>query len=172
MKFVSKMSNLRIVLRPGIQAQPITGTPAVPTLFLQFKDGVAETENEEILNLILKHRGLERIFIKVEEGTAQKFEANKTAEPVHVLSEIEHGKVKNRSTNPIGKTEAQEKMEKLVKEEAKKIALAMIPELLKEMAKENNPTEIEVIEEVTKEPETDKEVVEKPKTNKKDKKNK
>jgi hypothetical protein len=52
MKFVSKNANLMVVLRPGIPAQPITGTPAVPTLSARFQDGVVDIQDEKILGTL------------------------------------------------------------------------------------------------------------------------
>jgi len=159
------MTNLRLVLRPGIPAQPITGSPAVPTVFIQFKDGLAQTENEEIIEMLQHHKDFNRVFIQVEEGVKPAFEANKSAEPVHVLSDIEHGKSVNRRGNPVGvNPDASKKMQEAINEQAKAMAMAMLPELLKAVqeGQTEKETTVETSEETVKE-EVEEKVETKPK---------
>ena len=136
------MSNLRLVLRPGIPAQPITGTPAVPTLFIQFKDGMASSDNEEVIQLLQSHKGFDRVFVQVEEGVRPAFEANRTAEPVHVVSDLEHGKIVRRSGNPVGQNpDSAKKMQEHINTQAKAMAMAMLPELLKAVQEQSEKKE-------------------------------
>lgn len=134
MKFVSKMSNLRIILKPGIQAQPITGTPAVPTLYVQFRDGLANVDDPDLIERMERHPGFNSDFIKIDEGSADPYAANRApSEPVHVIAEIEHGKVKNRNVPPIANPGA-DKVKEMIETRAKEIALELLPEMIKAMA--------------------------------------
>ena len=92
MKFVSKSSNLLVVLRPGLSAQPLTGTPAKPTVSVRFKDGVAEVPDGELTDMMLQHPGFNADFVSVETSAKDPFAASRTGlEPGHVLTEIKYG---------------------------------------------------------------------------------
>ena len=58
MRFVSKSINLLVVLRAGLPAQPLTGTPALATVSVRFKDGVADVPEGELTTEV------KRAFIK------------------------------------------------------------------------------------------------------------
>lgn len=141
MKFVSKMSNLRIILKPGIQAQPITGTPAVPTLYVQFRDGLANVDDPDLIERMERHPGFNSDFIKVEDGTTDPYAANRVpSEPVHVIAEIEHGKVKNRNAAPVANPAAAQ-VKEMIETRAKELALELLPEMIKAMAAQQQPAE-------------------------------
>ena len=150
-------------------AQPVTGTPAVPTLYVQFKDGLAETEDEQIIEMMLRHKGMDRQFIGVEEGETAPYEPNAQAEPVHIISEIENGKVVKRMGKPIANPKAEE-INKRIADEAKKIALDMLPGLVQEVLKQQADTKTEEVEETVESKETVESEEETPVTKKKKKK--
>lgn len=132
MKFVSKMSNLRIVLRPGIQAQPITGTPAVPTLYVQFREGMANVDDQELIEKMQRHPAMNKDFIMVDDAATDPYKSSRLpSEPVHVISEIENGRVVGRSNAPSAPAQLSPQMQKAIDARAKEIAMAMLPELLK-----------------------------------------
>lgn len=129
------MTNLRIILRPGIQAQPITGTPAVPTLFVQFRDGLAEVSDEELITKMKAHKGFNRQFVSVEDGDTPDFEPQVGNKTVHITSEVKNGQV-IRGGNPLGPTELAKANAKEVTKQAKAMAMAMVPELLEALKAE------------------------------------
>lgn len=137
MKFVSKMSNLRIILRPGIQSNHMTGSPAVPTLYVQFKDGLTSVEDPELAQRMLNHPDMDVDFVRVDDGDNDPYSANRTPETVHVTSEVENGRVVSRSNSPTGPSAKSLEIQRLVEERAKAIAMEMLPELLKSLAASN-----------------------------------
>lgn len=131
MKFVSKSSNLLIVLRAGLSAQPITGTPAKPTVSVRFKDGIAEVPDGELTDMMLAHAGFGGDFISAEidpyAGT------RKSVEPEHVLTELKYG-------TPIARTSTagvkmSPEMQKIVASLASEMAKQMLPGMVEETLK-------------------------------------
>ncbi len=90
MEFISKSSNLLVVLRPGMSAQPLTGTPAVPALSVRFKDGISDIEEESLIDMMIKHPGFDSDFISSEDvsGRDPFASTRKSAEPAHVMTEL------------------------------------------------------------------------------------
>jgi len=89
-RFISKSSNLLIVLRPGFPAQPITGTPAKPTLSVRFKDGLADVPDGELTDLMMAHAGFNSDFILAEIGDPYA-STRQPSEPTHVITEMKYG---------------------------------------------------------------------------------
>lgn len=136
MKFISKNSNLNIVLRPGMSAQPLTGTPAIPTLFVRFKDGMASVEQEELIQMMLNHPGFNNDFIAADDlGTDPYAYLRQDSEPTHVIEEIKFGHPVSRNVAPV-KTELPVEIKKMIQEQATAIAKEMLPSMVAATLKE------------------------------------
>jgi hypothetical protein len=131
-KFISKSSNLLIVLRAGLQAQPITGTPATPTLSVRFKDGMAEVTQPEVIEQMLKHPGFGSDFISAEVDTVDPYAAQRVpVEPTHVLTEMKYGTPVARSVQGGPTKMLSPEMQKLVTALAEEIAAKKLPDMVK-----------------------------------------
>jgi hypothetical protein len=127
MKFVSKNANLMIVLRPGIPAQPITGTPAVPTLSVRFHEGLAEIFDDKIIEMMLRHPAFDTDFISVEEASSDPYASmRRPTEPNHVVTEVKFGTPVSRTGTPL-KSAMSPELKSFIEDQAKEIARAMLP---------------------------------------------
>jgi len=150
MKFISKSSNLLIVLRPGLSAQPVSGMPAKPTISVRFKDGVANVEQADLIKMMLEHPGYENDYISVEEGAnkVDPYASNRTSmEPAHEVVELQHGTPVSREIKG-DKAKISPEIQKLITDSAIALAKEMLPEMVKatlgELVKNND--EIKVAE--------------------------
>lgn len=119
-----------IVLRPGMSAQPLTGTPQIPTISVRFKDGVAEVEQEDLVSMMIKHPGFNSDFISSENLAVDPYESTrKASEPQHEITEIKFG-------TPVGltgdKKQLSPEMQKMVKSLAIEMAKTMLPTMVKD----------------------------------------
>lgn len=136
MKFISKSSNLLIVLKPGLSAQPLTGTPSIPTVSVRFKDGIAEVADDELVKRMLIHPGFNQDYISAEDvnGVDPYAAIREESEPTHLMTELKYG-------TPVGfqaaggKTKLPPGLAKLVQDEAVKLATAMLPTMIEETLK-------------------------------------
>lgn len=153
MKFISKTSNYLVVLSAGLAAQPITGTPAKPTISVRFKDGVAEVTNEDMVKMMLAHPGFNGDFISAEGLPNDPYAANRiSSEPAHVVTELKYGtpisKMVKGGSNPVLPPELQ----KIVTAMAADMAKAMLPSMLESTLKtlvtahEANKTSVKITE--------------------------
>jgi hypothetical protein len=128
-KFVSKSQNLMIVLKPGISANPLAGAPAQPGLSVRFQDGILFLDNEDIAEKLLASQAyLDGDFIEVLDGEVDPYKkSRKDSEPRHIIEELKYGHIEKTIGSP--KTT---EMQKLIAEEAVRLAKAMLPEMVKE----------------------------------------
>jgi predicted transcriptional regulator len=132
MKFISKNSNLNIILRPGQQAQPLTGTPAVSALSVRFQNGMAEISDEKLIEMMLLHPAFNQDFISVEEGITDPYAYRRgESEPQHVTTEIKYGHPVARSASPVA-TQTSPELKKMIAEAAASIVEQQRPALMKE----------------------------------------
>ena len=130
MRFVSKSANLLVVLSPGLQAQPLTGTPAKPTVSVRFKDGVAEVEGEELVKMMLSHPAFNSDFISVEQSARDPYASlRQETEPAHMMTEIKYGTPGERVTKG-GPVKLPPELQKVVQEAAISLAKQMLPEMI------------------------------------------
>ena len=134
MKFISKQSNYRVVLRPGIPGNRLTGQVDTPGIYVKFEGGIAVVENQDIVEMLKKHGGYgkDKDFISSEESDSSFEGKRKDSEPGHTVQEMVYGHVGPK----VGSPSAKEESAKLVKEMATQIAKEMVKELLPTMAKE------------------------------------
>lgn len=135
MKFISKSANLNIMLRPGLPAQPITGTPATPAISVRFQNGLAVTDDEKIINMMLAHPGFTRDFVSADENGVDPYAGfRQEAEPQHVTTDIKHGTPVGRTVSK-GKPQLPPEIMKLVQEQAASIARELLPGMVAETLK-------------------------------------
>jgi len=137
MKFISKFSNYRVVLRPGTPGNRATGTQPVPGLYVKFESGEAEVKNEEHIKMMLEHPAFTNGDFVTEVDTAgidPYLATRKEIEPLHNITNIEYGHVgKAENPKPVSKMSA-DQMANL-----KKIAADLAVNMLKDML----PTAVE-----------------------------
>ena len=130
MKFISKSTNLLIVLRPGLSAQPITGTPAKPTISVRFKDGIADVQQEELVQMMLVHPGFNSDFISAEDIPVDPYAATRqSSEPAHTHTELKFGTPISKHTEG-GSTQLPPELQKLVASMATDMAKKMLPSMV------------------------------------------
>ena len=93
--FVSKNSNLMIVLRPGVKAEPLLGLPGKEPLHLKFQDGKLRIEDENVATQLIESAPYKRgSFILVDEQEIDPYKyRRKENEPGHNVSELKYGTV-------------------------------------------------------------------------------
>lgn len=124
MKFFSKNANLMVVLRQGLPGNAQLGTTTTPGLYVRFKDGAADLIDEMMIGLMIKHPGFNSDFIKVEEAMADPYAvARKSSEPIHRISEMDHGQPKRVTQDPV-----------VISPELRASLMAMAQEMAKPMA--------------------------------------
>lgn len=130
MKFVSKSSNLYIVLRPGLQAQPLTGMPATPTIGVRFQNGIVEVKEEEMVKMMLNHPAYNNDFISAEPDEKDPYAfMRQDSEPQHVMTEMKYGMPSSRKAAPM-KNQFPPEIQKALTEMATQMAGAMMKEAL------------------------------------------
>jgi hypothetical protein len=135
MKFISKNLNLRIVLRPGVEGNRLSGDPAKPGLYARFEDGMLNADDKETCEMLLGHPGFNSDFFRIEEGDLDPYAGNrKQVEHEHDIVEIEYGHI-GKNVNP-KKPQLTPEMHELVKSMAKEIASQIAPEMAKDLVKQ------------------------------------
>ena len=129
-KFVSKNSNLMIVLKPGVPGSSVTGTQPVPGIYVRFQSGTVDVHEESIIEMLRNSKSFGRDFVEVKQHESDPYEhARQETEPIHNITEMEYGHIGKKTTSK-GKTVLSPEIKKLIENEAVK----MLPNLLK-----NNP---------------------------------
>lgn len=138
MKFFSKNANLMIVLKQGLPGNNQLGTATTPGLYARFKDGQIDIKDPGMVELMLKHPGMDVDFVKVNEEVEIDPYAGKRAqsEPTHVISEMEFGHPKRVTQPPTALTpEMRAAMMEVAKPMAIELAKAMLPSMIQETLK-------------------------------------
>lgn len=150
MKFVSKQSNLRVVLKPGIPREPLSGRSAVAGVYVKFEDGIAVVNSNEIADMLRNHPSFGRDFIVLEENDIDPYKnSRKSTEPEHNVMEVEYGHVgKNLNPKPSVSFTPEQKayidkmMQAAIIKAATPIAEAMYQKrMIEEKADSNNTVE-------------------------------
>lgn len=134
MKFISKSSNLLIVLRPGLSAQPLTGTPSKPTVSVRFKDGVAEVPDGEMTEMMLAHPGFNGDYISADSvnNVDPYGYSRQESEPQHIITEIKYGTPMGRRLEG-GKKALSPEIAKVVQDMAQSMAKDMVKQMMPSM---------------------------------------
>lgn len=149
MRLISKNSNLRVILKPGIPAEPLTGRASFPGISVKFQDGMLEVNDQVIIDQLLAHDGCKVDFWPVEEGEWKdpfKFQRSEM-EPVHQITEFEYGRPGRTISSPKA-AKLPPEVEKLLNDRAIEIAKQLLPGMVEQVIKagiaENAKTKGEV----------------------------
>jgi hypothetical protein len=133
MRFISKNANLRIILRPGLPANHLSGVLAVPTVFVRFQNGLAEVKDPDMIRQMKAHPGYNLDYICAEDDAPDPYLSTREEnEPAHAISEIEYGRV-SKVVGSAKKKRFPAEIEMMIKEQAKELAKSMLPEMLKSL---------------------------------------
>lgn len=139
MKFISKNSNLRIVLKPGIPGSSIAGREPVPGMYVKFQDGVVIVNDEEQISMMIKHPGFNTDFISAEEVIRDPYAYRRSEmEPGHIIQQVKYGHVEGvqSSAKKIPLTPEMNKViEDLANAKIKELLPGILENTLKELAK-------------------------------------
>lgn len=138
MKFISKNSNLRLVLKPGVSANQLAGVAGKNGVYVKFQDGILETDDEKLIEKMVAHPGFKIDFIMVgDDGEDPYAHRREEVEPVHIMQEMKYGQVEKVSSSPNRRAKIDPKIKKLVDEmafeQAKKLLPAMVEETVKKI---------------------------------------
>jgi preprotein translocase subunit SecA len=155
MKFISKNSNLRIVLKHGVPAEPMTGRAAVSGLYIKFENGLVNVNDETTINAMLSHPGFNQDFIKADSVDVDPYaNTRREVEPEHDITEINYGHI-GKALNPRRAAPFTPEQKNVINEMAKEMAMKIAPELAKKMLEQmvsapdsaTTPSEEEVTDE-------------------------
>lgn len=140
MKFVSKMSNYRVILQHSTPAEPITGRLATPGIWVKFENGVADVRDEKVIEMVKNHHLFNTDFVIMDDPQKDPYEDVRNAvEPDHNITEIKYGHI-DGSINPKPAVAINRETKKILmdmaKDMAKEMAAQMAPDLAKQMLKE------------------------------------
>lgn len=148
MKFVSKNSNYRVMLTPGVPGNPISGTPGKPGISVKFEGGEVVINDEETAKLMKQHPSFGQDFILVDESEADPYKDTRNdPEPEHRIADIKHGNIANvekakKELSPAMKKAILEAAKPLAVEIAKDLAPKLAVDLLKKL-KEDSESDVE-----------------------------
>jgi hypothetical protein len=132
MRFISKNANLRVVLKPGMPAEPMTGRAATPGLYARFEDGVLESNNAEFLEILMTtEKGYGSDFILADNVLPDPF-IRTSSEPEHDIMEIKYGHVE-KCLNPRPQITITPEMKKAIENMAVSMAKEMAPKMAMEL---------------------------------------
>lgn len=145
MKFVSKNMNLRIVLRHGIPAEPLSGRNAIPGLYVKFENGLADVNDNDTVERMLKHPGFNSDFISIEDNGKDPYaDYRSEKEPDHIVTEMQYGHIGKTVGKKVSLTPEQKKaLRPMAEAMAKEMLKEMAPSFMKEMLKTLSATKQE-----------------------------
>lgn len=130
MKFISKLSNYRVILRPGQPGSRMTGVLAVPGISVWFDGGIAEVKNEEHVKMMLELPAFKNgDFIIDKDGKDPFFNSRKNIEPAHNIAEMEYGSV-GKAVNPKPLVEISEVQKEVISKMATEMATKMYTDMV------------------------------------------
>lgn len=142
MRFVSKSSNLMLVLKQGFPGNHMNGTPPISGVYIKFQNGVVDVKEQSLIDLMVKHPGYNIDYISVEEEEKDPFDyLRNDTEPGHVLTEIKYGHVE-RSVGTKRPIKLNPEIKSLIEAEAIRLAKEMLPGMMKEMVTQIKETQV------------------------------
>jgi hypothetical protein len=124
-----------VVLRQGIPGNSQLGTPSTPGLYVRFKDGVVDTDDEKIIEALEKSQGFNSDFIKVEDTAVDPYASSRvSAEPTHTIKEMKYGHVESVITDKPAIKPSPE-LQKFIQDAAVAMAKEMLPLMVQETLK-------------------------------------
>lgn len=115
MKFFSKINNHRVRLTAHVPGNPYMQIAPVYGKSAKFTNGVFETDDQDLIDLMKKHPNFNKDFFASEEDPMK--DKRVSSEPVHIIEEVENGRIK-KSESSSQKPDMSEKMAEMVKEMA------------------------------------------------------
>ena len=147
MKFISKNSNYRAILKHGMPAEPITGRAAVSGMYAKFEAGIFKTEDEEIIKLLKSHPGFGSDYIQADADNSKDPYNRDAVEPQHDVIQIKHGSVVG-NLNPKPKLTLNKEQQAILTDMAQKMAMEMLQKMVTDRASSENST-ADVVEPIT-----------------------
>ena len=138
MKFVSKSSNLMVVLKPGFPGNHLTGTAPVTGVYVKFQNGTVDVKEDALVEMMKKHPAFNMDFIAVEEGVKEEDPYayyRSENEPTHIISEVKYGQLEKSVSSSKAKP-LHPDLQKVIRNEATKMAVEMVKEMLPNLIKE------------------------------------
>jgi len=153
MRFISKSANLLIILSPGIPGNHLTGQTAKPAVSVRFKDGVADVDIPDLIDLMLRHPGFNADYVSAEDtGNKDPYSSQRTqSEPIHEMTTLQFGTPVKREVKG-GKASLSPEIEKYIELSAKKMAAEMLPGMVEFALKKLVSSHEEAKKEAQKEP--------------------
>ena len=126
-----------IVLKPGLSAQPLTGSPPVPTVSVSFKEGVVDVPEGPLTEMMLKNPAFGSDYVSADSvNNVDPFAYGRTEmEPQHVVTELKYGTPQARHVEGGGKAKLPPELAKIVQDAAAEMAKAMLPSMMETMLK-------------------------------------
>ena len=125
-KFVSKMSNYALVLKPGVEGNRALGTHAIPGIYVKFSGGVVDVKEEKIIEMLREHPSFGVDFLEIKEDEVDPYsDVRSDIEPEHFIQEMKYGHAVGVQGSK--KTKMSPELKRLIESEAVK----MLPNLLK-----------------------------------------
>lgn len=100
MKFVSKNSNLMVVLKPGLPGNAMLGTSSVNGIYVRFQAGVADVKEQSIIDLMKSNAAFNRDYICADDEIDPYEHMRNDVEPKHTISNINYGHVEKSVSTP------------------------------------------------------------------------
>jgi hypothetical protein len=95
MRFISKSSNYNLILKAGLPGNHLLGTAPQSAISVRFQQGVADVNDERIIDMLKLHPDFGRDFVSSEDimpGIKDPFASlRKDVAPVHVVTEMAYG---------------------------------------------------------------------------------
>lgn len=94
MRFYSKQANYRVVLRPSMPGNRLTGDPGKSGISVRFENGIADVDDEKTIGLMMKATGYKnKDFISADDRMKDDgFPIVKNStEPIHNTIEMKYG---------------------------------------------------------------------------------
>lgn len=138
MKFVSKSTNLMVVLKPGLPGNHLSGTAPVTGIYVKFSNGMVDVKEDSIAEMMKRHPAFNIDFIAVEEGVKEEDPYayyRSENEPTHVISEVKYGQLE-KSVSSSKPKPLHPDLQNAIKAEAQRLASAMVKEMLPNLIKE------------------------------------
>lgn len=125
-----------VVLRPGLPGNHLTGTAPVNGIYVKFQGGIADVKDDKFIEMLKNHPSFGRDFIMIDEEVEDPFAYHrKELEPNHVVQELKYGHV-DKVVGSTKNTKLSPEIQKLLQDEAAKMAKAMLPGMMKSFLEE------------------------------------
>ena len=137
MRFVSKSSNLRVVLKPGIPGNHLSGVVAQQGVYVKFIGGIVEIKDPEIIKAMKAHPGFNSDYIAVEDEITQEVDPyeyqRQETEPTHYLTDLSTGRPTKTVQSKGKRRKLSPEIEKAIQDAGMDLAKKMLPGMVKQV---------------------------------------